>query len=198
MSLHAPTSRVLVTGQTRRPSQSPAAAPSRRGGRLRTSEFAVADKGPRQAVPPEWVPQLQLHMLCAGEDAGAVLPGPMAPCDVQLCMAHARRASRPPPRACNALSFLWALPAHAAPTLRPPCAHPNSLAVGRTAALVLVAVQAGLPRPHTLAPHSHLHCPSAGTRSGLLVSRSATKGLRIFRMLRDDELLHMMLQGEGL
>lgn len=71
---------------------------SRRGGKLRTSEFAVADKGPRQAVPPEWVPQLQLHMLCAG------------------------------------------------------------------------------------------------TLSGLLVSRSATKGTRIFRMHRDDELLRMMLQ----
>ena len=38
-----------------------------RGGRLRTSELAVADRGPRQAVLPEWVPQLQLHMLCAGE-----------------------------------------------------------------------------------------------------------------------------------
>ncbi|KAL4440108.1 hypothetical protein ABPG75_003109 [Micractinium tetrahymenae] len=71
---------------------------SRRGGKLRTSEFAVADKGPRQAVPPEWVPQLQLHMLCAG------------------------------------------------------------------------------------------------TPSGLLVSRSATKGTRIFRMHRDDQLLRMMLQ----
>ncbi|KAL4438693.1 hypothetical protein ABPG77_006297 [Micractinium sp. CCAP 211/92] len=71
---------------------------SRRGGRLRTSEFAVADRGPRQAVPPEWVPQLQLHMLCAG------------------------------------------------------------------------------------------------TQTGLLVSRSATKGTRIFRMHRDDELLRRMLQ----
>ncbi|EFN52793.1 hypothetical protein CHLNCDRAFT_138438 [Chlorella variabilis] len=70
---------------------------SRRGGRLRTNEFAVADRGPRTAVPPEWVPQLQLHMLCAG------------------------------------------------------------------------------------------------TRSGLLVSRSATKGMRVFRMQRDDELLRLML-----
>lgn len=41
-----------------------------RGGKLRTSEFAVADKGPRQGVLPEWVPQLQLHMLCAGETGG--------------------------------------------------------------------------------------------------------------------------------
>lgn len=70
---------------------------SRRGGRLRTSEFAVSDRGPRQEVPPEWVPQLQLHMLCAG------------------------------------------------------------------------------------------------TPSGLLVSRSATKGTRIFRVQRDDELLRLML-----
>ncbi len=30
----------------------------------------MADKGPRQGVLPEWVPQLQLHMLCAGEAAG--------------------------------------------------------------------------------------------------------------------------------
>ena len=43
-----------------------------RGGKLRTSEFAVADKGPRQGVLPEWVPQLQLHMLCAGEVDGCV------------------------------------------------------------------------------------------------------------------------------
>lgn len=26
----------------------------------------MADRGPRQQVPPEWVPQMQLHMLCAG------------------------------------------------------------------------------------------------------------------------------------
>ncbi|PRW39169.1 Restriction endonuclease type II-like [Chlorella sorokiniana] len=46
---------------------------SRRGGRLRTSEFAVADKGPRQGVPPEWVPQIQLHMLCAGTPSGLLV-----------------------------------------------------------------------------------------------------------------------------
>ncbi|PSC73441.1 Restriction endonuclease type II-like [Micractinium conductrix] len=61
-------------------------------------QFAVADRGPRMVVPPEWVPQLQLHMLCAD------------------------------------------------------------------------------------------------TPSGLLISRSATKGARIFRMRRDDELLRCMLQ----
>lgn len=44
----------------------PGPACSRRGGKLRTSEYAVADRGPRQEVPPEWVPQLQLHMLCTG------------------------------------------------------------------------------------------------------------------------------------
>lgn len=38
---------------------------------------------------------------------------------------------------------------------------------------------------------------SAGTRSGLLVSRSATKGMRVFRMQRDDELLRLMLLGDG-
>ena len=45
-----------------------------RGGRLRTSELAVADRGPRQAVLPEWVPQLQLHMLCAGESQRCPAP----------------------------------------------------------------------------------------------------------------------------
>jgi radial spoke head protein 9 len=39
-------------------------------------------------------------------------------------------------------------------------------------------------------------CLVAGTLSGLLVSRSATKGTRVFRMQRDDELLRLMLLGE--
>lgn len=54
----------------------PASTPACRGGKLRTNEFTVADRGPRQGVPPEWVPQLQLHMLCAGE-AGPL--GPLGP-----------------------------------------------------------------------------------------------------------------------
>lgn len=35
----------------------------------------------------------------------------------------------------------------------------------------------------------------AGTPSGLLVSRSATRGTRVFRLRRDDELLRLMLLG---
>lgn len=50
--------------------------------------------------------------------------------------------------------------------------------------------------PLTCRTRATAHAP-AGTLSGLLVSRSATKGTRIFRMHRDDELLRMMLQGEG-
>jgi hypothetical protein len=44
--------------------------------------------------------------------------------------------------------------------------------------------------------HSAAHHTAAGTPSGLLVSRSATKGTRVFRMQRDDELLRLMLLGE--
>lgn len=53
--------------------------------------------------------------------------------------------------------------------------------------------------PPTLQPH--LPQPTllpwfiAGTPSGLLVSRSATKGTRVFRLRRDDELLRLMLLG---
>lgn len=62
---------------------------SRRGGRLRTSEFAVSDRGPRAAVPQEWVPQLQLHMLCAGEVFVFALPHGM------LALVHASASISP-------------------------------------------------------------------------------------------------------
>lgn len=43
---------------------------TRRGGNGKVkSGFVVSDRGPRDQVPPEWVPQLQLHMLAAGEPA---------------------------------------------------------------------------------------------------------------------------------
>lgn len=44
-----------------------------------------------------------------------------------------------------------------------------------------------------LPPLPCLHC-LAGTRSGLLVSRSATKGLQVFRMPRDDAYLELLLR----
>ena len=44
--------------------------------------------------------------------------------------------------------------------------------------------------------HSAAHHTAAGTASGLLVSRSAAKGTRVFRVQRDDELLRLMLLGE--
>lgn len=43
---------------------------------------------------------------------------------------------------------------------------------------------------------SRLAVPTiAGAPSGLLVSRSATRGTRVFRLRRDDELLRLMLLG---
>lgn len=110
-----------------------------RSGKLRTSEFAVADRGPRQEVPPEWVPQLQLHMLCAGGWVGGCL-----------------------------LRRHW-LPAGTG------CCFPMYC-------------------PHPYSPTARLF--AAGAPSGLLVSRSATRGTRVFRLCRDDELLRLMLLGE--
>lgn len=42
-------------------------------------------------------------------------------------------------------------------------------------------------------PQLQLQMLCAGTSSGLLVSRSATKGIRVFRMRRDDEYVRLML-----
>jgi hypothetical protein len=39
-----------------------------RNGRFRAGLYLLADRGPREVLPPEYIPQLQLHMLCAGED----------------------------------------------------------------------------------------------------------------------------------
>eukprot|EP00887_Chlorella_sp_A99_P000528 scaffold17.g528.t1 len=52
------------------------------------------------------------------------------------------------------------------------------------------------PRPAVApewVPQLQLHMLCAGTRSGLLVSRSATKGIRVFRMPRDDAYVRLML-----
>ncbi|GAB4823700.1 hypothetical protein N2152v2_010746 [Parachlorella kessleri] len=43
-------------------------------------------------------------------------------------------------------------------------------------------------------PQLQLHMLCAGTRTALLVSRSATKGLHVFRMARDDDYLQLMLR----
>eukprot|EP00798_Chlamydomonas_sp_ICE-L_P005574 gene5574-4208_t len=43
-------------------------------------------------------------------------------------------------------------------------------------------------------PQLQLGMLAAGTWSGLIVNRSATKGVRIFRMYRDDEYLYRMMR----
>lgn len=35
--------------------------------------YQLHDRGPRQHVAAEWVPQLQLHMLCAGTQSGLLI-----------------------------------------------------------------------------------------------------------------------------
>jgi hypothetical protein len=42
-------------------------------------------------------------------------------------------------------------------------------------------------------PQAQMHMVAAGTQSALIVSRSATRGVRVFRMWRDDEYLARML-----
>lgn len=39
----------------------------------RAGEYIISDRGPRSAVDPLWMPQLQLHMLCADTASGLLL-----------------------------------------------------------------------------------------------------------------------------
>ena len=43
-------------------------------------------------------------------------------------------------------------------------------------------------------PQLQFHMLCSGTESAFLVSRSATKGTRIFEMKRDDDYIHLLLQ----
>ena len=72
-------------------------------------------------------------------------------------------------------------------------------AVGRAGAPAKYVLRDHGPReqvPPEWVPQLQMHMLCTGTASVLLVSRSATKGTRMFRLRRDDALLQSMLRGE--
>ena len=72
----------------------PFGASTRRGGNGKVKAgFVVSDRGPREQVPPEWIPQLQLHMLCAGAPPARPLLAPMGFVAALVIPRHSQMAA---------------------------------------------------------------------------------------------------------